>query len=812
MRRLQPPRSTLSVEIIVKEAVDTCVKRKDLSHVKEYMSVLPIDNQLDYLRKKPGCEDIALEILIESGRAEEAAEIYMRKGRFLKAASCSNVDVTKGICFLEQARLIYSATVDDDQSTAENSMQNVIRYLNMAAPCLGDDPENLADCYFMIGMINKNQQFVKYAADEFAKCGNYVGVLLCNMNLWDVGDIASDVIVESLAKMLHFVGWKSGDKMKMLQAYFGIEKVVGNDGEVYFRINEAKFEILLQRLAKNNVHLGDFRIPFNNQEEEEEGNRCILNVALSMADKMVGELMDLYQNELRNNAICLEFLQGISHNDCQLEHSCPTLKTIQDRCNVYCAILQMHGLLRDRMAPILKDVKFKEQTKGFVFLTRYSDQEMVETCHFFYQDLTYFTQYLSSKQCSGQSLIRSLPDMSFLKEQIMWCVQKMWKQAGDEGKFSNMNLFFEVFILSTYAGVRFVQYEVDNIREEIKQRYRSVKMPPKSEIAMLNKREFRYETFHTMFMDSKSWMHDEGCLIESMHVLLRRALGLVLRKDVPLPSLTHSLILLEFCLSLCLISLSRTNRDFEIHVPEFYIEGIHFWSGCYQSCFNAKYSAYDNIDCVAFMKGNNLVKNLVSFILDLLSGVKFDLFHQAFGDIDLLQSDLKHRADAERFLILVLVLLGNHRLYSDNPSSARPICLSLRKFARMERRAPGFILQALDSASRVNSPENALTVVRKILQQSGRALLNTNWGNLHKLYCSDVAYEEKPKTVKRPPKEEKTPRINKEHPTVIQSPIDENVALQKKHDDEDAGVEIKINSSAAMQNEGFNYFLQDSKG
>ena len=816
IRSLQPPRSTLSIEGIVKMVVSAFIKRKDMSLVKEYVSELPIDNQLDYLRKKPGCEDIALEILIENGRAEEAAEIYMRKGQFLKAASCSNVDVTKGICFLEQARLIYSATVDDDQSTAENSMQSVIGYLNMAAPCLGDNPENLADCYFMIGMINKNQQLVKYAADEFAKCGNYVGVLLCNMNLWDVGDIASDVIVESLAKMLHFVGWKSGDKMKMLQAYFGIEKVVGSDGEVYFRINETKRKQRFQQLAYSNTHLCDLQRPFSShEEEEEECNRSILNAALSIADEIVRKLMDLYQKKLRNNAICLEFLQGIAHNDCQLEHSCPTLKTIQDRCNVYCAILQMHGLLRERMAPILKDSKVKEQTKGFVSLVCYRDEEMVETCHSFYQNLTYFTQYLCNNQCSGMHLVRSIPDMSFLKEQILWCVQKMWKQAGDEGKFSNMNLFFEVFILSTYAGVRFVQYEVDNIREEIKHRYNVGNLVPKNEIASFDKLEDRYKTFHTMFMDSKAWMHDEGCLIESMHVLLRRSLALVLRKDVPLPSLTHSLILLEFCLSLCLISLSRTNRDFEIHVPEFYIEGIHFWSGCYQSCFNTKYSAFDNIDYVAFMKGNSMVKSLIIFMLELVSGEKcekYDLFHQAFGDIDLLQDDLRHRADAERFLILVLVLLGNHRLYSDNSSSASPIILKLRKFARMERQAPGFILQALDSASRVSSPEDALIVATKILRQSDRVLLTSNWSNISKRYLTKIAPEERPRTVQMPPKEEKAPRINAEQPTFIQHSIYDVIILEESYDNEGTSVGLNLESSPLSQDEGYNYFLQDSEG
>ena len=813
-RRLQPPRSTLRIENIVKEAADACVKRKDMSLLKEYMSELTIDNQLEYLSRKPGCEEIALEILIDNGRAEEAAEIHMRKGRYLKAASCTMKKVTKGICYLEQARLIYSKGPSEIKSSLQQVIDSALQYLNMAIPCLPDDAENLADCYFMIGVLTDKLQLIKYAAELFGKSGNYVGLLLSNKRLWSKGELTSNIVVESLAKMLRLVGRGSTERMKMLQNYFGIEKVPINDAELYFRINRPKLQIHLDWLACSKYHFEALQRHFESRDED-EGNLYVISSTFQIANEIVQKLMDYYEKELENNAICFQYLQGIPHEECGLEHKYPNLKTIQSRCTAYCAILQMHGLLRERMTEILKTSKLKEHANRFEYLTCYTDDKMIETCHSFYQDLMCFTQFLSRAQCTGMHLVRSLPEMSFVKDQIHWCIKSIWQKAGDKGRFSDMNLFLEVFTLSSYAGTRFVQYEVDKILEEIKTRYKSTNYPPKNEIAVLNSREFRYETFHTMFMDSKLWMHDDGALIESVHVLLRRGLALVAKKDVPSPSLTSSVTLLEFCLSLCLISLSRTNRNFEIYLPEFYTEAVQFWSGCYESCFNANYSALQNIYYVTFSKGNTMVKSLVIVILDLLSGKnspRFDLFDLAFGDTDLLVKDLRHRADAERFLVLVLVILGNHRIFSDVPASGRPIVLKLLEHAKKDRKAPGFILGALDSASRIQSPDDAITVLKRILLQSGRALSAWTWKTIRSHYLQGTANEEKPRTVQRPTREEKGPVINDKQPTVILRPDDSNLSVTKNDEEvDDDKVVLKHETNTDVE-EVYNYFLQNSKG
>ena len=810
-KRLQPPRSTLSIERIVKEAADMCVKRKEMSLLKEYLSELPVEKQLDYVKKKPGCEEIALEILIEYGRAEEAAEIYMRKGKFLKAASCSKVDAFKGVCFLEQARLIYSKAANKDGDISENVKESVLHYLNKSVLHLENDVADLADCHLMTGVITGSLQDLKYAADIYSKCGNYVGALLCQKHLWEKGEIASDVIVESLSKMLLLIERRSSDKIKMLQVYFGIEKAASNDGDFLFKINDSKSQLHLEWLLCSDAHIRELWRHFENQYEE-EGNFCIISATFPIANSIVDQLMDIYETELQGNALCLQFFQGVMHNNCQLQHGFPSYKTVQSRCNAYSAILQIHGLLRKRMTEILKHNKLREHVKEFEALTRFNEGIMLKTCHSFYMDLIFFTQYLSRDQCSGMHLVKSLPEMQIVKDQIQWCIEKMWRDAGDKKRFSDTDLFLEIFTMSSYAGIRFVQYEVDNIREEIKQRYRYLNLPPINEIALLNTREFRYETFHTIFMDSRLWMHDAGALIEFLHVLLRRGLRLVLRKDVPLPSVTNSLLLLEYSISLCLISLSRTNRNADINLPEFYIEGIQFWSGSYESSFKSNYSALANVQYVSLYNGNNLVKSLMIFILDLLSSKsyrRFDLFHQCLNDTNCLQRDPIYRANAERFLILVLVLLSNHRLYSDDPSSARPLVMQLRKYDSMKRQAPGFILNALNSAARINSPKDAVKVMERLLMQSNRMLVTCNWRTIRKAYMPVVEKDEKPKRVVKFQTEEKPPRFATKEPTIVQHEEDDSLVLQEK-ESEDSNPQPK--SDLGAQDEDDNYFLQESEG
>ena len=806
-KRLQPPRSTLSIERIVKEAADMCVKRKDMSHLKEYLSELPIEKQLDYVKKKPGCEEIFLEILIDNGRGEEAAEIYLQKGEFLKAASCSKVGATKGVCFLEQARLIYSRTANEDESISEGMKESVLRYLKKSLLYLKNDSSDFADCRLMIGVVNDSLQDLKYAADIYSKCGNYVGALLCQKNLWERGELKSDVIVESLAKMLLLIGRRSSNKMKVLQAFFGIEKGSLTDGDFVFKINDLKFQLHLRWSGTNSSNLRGY---FESQAEE-EGNFCVISATFPIANAIVDKLMETYERELQNNAICLQFLQDVVHKDCQLQHVFPSLNSIQDRFNGYFAILQMHGLLRERMAAILKHKKLREHLKGFPSLTRFNEKIMVETCHSFYMDLIFFTQYLSIDQCSGVHLVRSLPEMQFVKDQILWCIEKMWKNAGDEGKFSDMNLFLEVFTMSSYGGIRFVQYAVDNIREEVKQRYRSNSLPPKWEISIFNKRELVYETFHMMFMDSRLWMHDEGALIESLHVLLRRGLALVIRKDVPLPSVTNSLMLLEYCLSLCLISLCIRNRGVKIHLPEYYIEAVQFWSGSYERCFKSKCSALESTTYVSFPSGSKMVKSLLIYILDLLSDEKFsrlNLFHRAFSDSESLPGNPSYRANAERFLIFVLVLLSNHSLYCNEPFSDQPIILQLRNYASKERQVPGFIHNALKSAARAMSSEDAIVVLRKLLLQSRRTLSSWTWSAICESYLPVVAKEEKLKKFQKFPRKERPPRFNAKKPTDIQK-AESGTLVHQENDKENNYFPLKSDLSALNEKK---YSLQESEG
>ena len=810
-KRLQPPRSTLSIERIVKEAADMCVKRKDMSLLKEYLSELPVEKQLDYVKKKPGCEEIALEILIDNDRAEEAAEIYMRKGKFLKAASCSELYATKGACFLEQARLIYSIGPNEDEVVSEEVKESILHYVNKSLLYLKSDSLDLADCRLMIGVITDSLQDLKCAADIYSKLGNYVGALLCQKHLWEMGEIASDVLVESLSKMLLLIGRISSNKMKMLQAHFGIEKAATIDGDVYFRINEAKSQLHLGWLLCSDAHIRELWRHFENQSEE-EGNFFIISATFPIANSIVARLMDIYETELQSNDICLQFFQGVMHNNCQLQHGFPSYKTVQSRCNAYSAILQIHGLLRKRMTEILKHSKLREHVKQFESLTRFNEDIMLNTCHSFYMDLIFFTQYLSRDQCSGMHLVKSLPEMQIVKDQIQWCIEKMWRDAGDEKRFSDTDLFLEIFTMSSYAGIRFVQYVVDNIHDEIKQRYRYLTFPPMNELAFKNKEEIRYETFHMMFMDSRLWMHDEGDLIEFLHAVLRRGLGLVLNRDVPLPSVTNSLLLLEYSISLCLISLSRTNRNADINLPEFYIEGIQFWSGSYESSFKSNYSALASVQYVSFYRGKNRVKKLMIFMLDLLTGKKyprFDLFHQCLNDTNCLQRDPIYRANVERFLILVLVLLSNHRLYSDDPSSARPLVMQLRKYDSMKRQAPGFILNALNSAARINSPKDAVKVMERLLMQSNRLLVTCNWRTIRKAYMLVVEKDEKPKRVVKFQTEEKPPRFATKEPTIVQHEEDDSLVLQEK-ESEDSNPQPK--SDLGAQDEDDNYFLQESEG
>lgn len=801
--RLQPPRSTLSIEAIVKEAADGCVRKRNFSLLKEYLSELPMEAQLDYLRKKPGCEDMALEVLIQAGREEEAAEIYMHKENYLKAASCSKVDRTKGVCYLEHARLMWS-----NEDTMAEKEDSIVQFLEQAIPYLKEDPANLADCFFMLGHFKKNLQYMIDAKDQFEQCNNFVGALLCCNRLWQEGELTSDIIVAYVAKTLRQLGLKSSQTMKQLQFFFGIEKVLMNNADVFFRINKAKLRLHSDWLKCSNSKLQKYF----QKNEEEDGNYCILGAAFPIADEIIKALMQTYKEQLDNTAVCYDFLQQVPHQYCKLQHMVPNAELIKERLNAYFAIIQLHGMLRQHMAPIMRMKTLAAKAREFPSLIMCNIDLMTDTCNSFYQDLTGFTRYLSQNDITGMQLSKLLPDMSYVKDQIIWCLQQMWNRAGEDGKFSDVNLFLKVYNLSVYTSSSYVQDEVDSIMDEIKERYKHDKGPRKDEVGIYNSKEKRYETFHTIFMEGKQWMHEEGWLVESFHSLLRKGMGTVLKRDVPLPSLANSVILLEFCLSQCLLALSRLNRNSIVCMPEFYVEGIQFHSETYKSCFGADYSALENIFYINFYRERSQVQLFVSIIQDLISGVRyraFDLFQEAFQNVASLKHDTGHRADAERFLILVLVLLSNHRIFSNDPASARPVLDQLRKHARPNMEVPGFLFKALDSASRINSPEDAKLVVGKILVQSGQKMCSLNWEKVHKHYIPRGRKHMKPQVAPRFQKEEKGPE-----PVVLQRTKNDAVPFEEapKIDGKPNDVDVIVVQSEDETNGDDNYFAATTEG
>ena len=737
-RFFQPPRSTLNAEKVVQEAAEICIKKRDFESLKGFLTELPLEKQLEYLKRKRGCEDVALEVLVENGRAEDAARIYMNKGKYLKAASCTKDDKTKGTCLLEHARQLYL----DNSGQAElesGSMQvnTVLHYLKNSIPLLATDHANLADAYFLIGTITDDTKSILEATKNYKKALIEIGALICDQMLLDKGDIGTAKIFETLSRTYQ-KGGSLVASMKnaiMLQRFFGIEKVTGK-GDIHYRINDQKLLYRLQMLKTSDVEGSDLKTHFDNLDEN-TGNALITRSILQLTDKVATKLMEIYTAELNKSTICQRYLLGIKHDNCTLLHQIPNEELTQKKFNAYFCIMQLQGAVRQFVKVIQKNNILTEDVMRVKSLRdcRESGTEMIDTCNAFYTDLTEYTRYLKTTEFQGLQLARSLPQMSYLKDQILWCISALWERADEEGRYGDVNLFLKVFHISSFAGLSFVQDQINTMKEGLSDRYGKLEKLPTNEACSFDKKfGTGYHTFHTIFNESKHWLHDAGALIDSMHHLFRRAIPLTVWrwKEIPPPSLTNMVLLLEFNISLCIISLSRTqkSRNAGMFLPNFYIEGLQFWCGIYRDCNKSQYSAVDSIGYISYKVGNRYVINLVKVAVDLVLMKEFEklnLFGEAFD------ASNKLSQASERFLLLVLVLLTNYDLYSENDFTIQNALISrLQYYAKQRKHVSGHLHQALQRAANIKRPQDAFLVLKFILQKSGNEVIYHTW----KSFCT----------------------------------------------------------------------------
>ena len=737
-RFLQPPRSTLNAEKVVKEAAEICIKKRDFESLKGFLTELPPEKQLEYLKRKPGCEDVALEVLVENGQAEDAAWIYMKEGKYLKAASCTKNGKTKGICMLEHARQLYLD--NSGQAKLERgSMQvnTVLHYLENSIPLLATDHANLADAYFLIGTITDDTKSIVEATKNYKKALIAIGTLICDQMLLDKGEIGTAEIFETLSRTYQQGGnlVASMKNAVMLQRFFGIEKVTGK-GDIHYQINDQMLLYRLQILKTSDVEGSDLKTHFDNLDEN-TGNALITRSILQLTDEVATKLMEVYTVELNKSTICQRYLLGIKHDSCTLLHQIPNKELTQQKFNAYFCIMQLQGAVRRFAKVIQKNNILTEDVMRVKSLRdcRESGTEMIDTCNAFYTDLIEYTRYLKTTKFQGLQLARSLPQMSYVKDQILWCISALWERADEEGRYGDVNLFLKVFHISSFAGLIFVQDEINTMKEGLSDRYSKLAKLPANEACIYNKKfGTGYDTFHTIFNESKSWLHDAGALIESIHHLFRRAIPLTVwrRKEIPPPSLTNMVMLLEFNISLCIISLSKTHESCNagMHLPNFYIEGLQFWSGIYRDCYKSQYSAIESIDYVSDKVGNGYVINLVKVVVDLILMKRFEklnLFREAF--------DASNKASqaSERFLLLVVVLLTNYDLYSQNDFTIQNALISrLKNYAKQTKHVSGHLHQALQRAANIKGSQDALLVLKFILEKSGNEVIYHTW----KSFCA----------------------------------------------------------------------------
>eukprot|EP00794_Sanderia_malayensis_P005798 gene5798-6495_t len=737
---LRPPRSTITLTKVAIKAADLYWKRQQIENMKSVLGVLKLDDQLSYL-SKPECEKVLIQVLIDNGRLEDAARIHIDKGRYLDAAALTQDKKTKGLCHLEYARMLYRNWIEKPSGNLDNTDNSLVivgKYpcpdplINAVETCvkLLHDSSYYAEACEMEGFINACSASSRRAVKCYTEVEDHFSCLICNTFLFEIGEGDTSIFASNINKVYHIVcllaqevNLENAKLLRVCRKLFGIE---GNkESGFVVNLNKLQYRLCLLDIKLNIAK--QLKAAFSNKGSAKAGNYQLTMLILGFVDKLSSKLRNIYEQELASEKTCQNYINGVAHIECYQKHQIPDSNCIQRRLNAFFAIIQLDGVTRTFIQR--KNGLTKQDLQHLNYLKNYSfDECMVAVCRAFYNEFISYTYYLSPDNLTGALLSSCLPSMLFLKEQILWYTSHIWESAEDTKKFGDINLFLEISVLSNFISVGYSQTIVDKIKEKIFDRYSNMFLP-QNEGAIFNKRIGCIQTFHTLFAESKDWLHTEGCLIESIHCLIRRTIRIPLgnSKTLPLPDLLNVILLLEFNIALCFISLSflSPRKNLNVILPDFYFEGIEFWSGLYTK-YQDSYTAIDSIEWVS-EEGKNLITALVDEMVYLMIGEKFEklnMFKMA------LSKECMQLQSGQRFFVLVLVVLANSHLFSLSSANHGKIVDKIRHFANVNVNGEDYLSGALQQCVAIKDGKDASKELKCFLENQGKDIVHCNWEKL----------------------------------------------------------------------------------
>ena len=768
---IRPPRSTLTLDRVCAEAAEEYFRKKDLTTLHEVLRLMPsVEAQLQYAESK-GYTDLMIDILVENERGEDAALMLMQRGRYIQAVKCTSQKKTAAVCYLENAGILFERfLLDEKKGCFENneldelivsSLERCIEISSEADCDTCDTALVLGDAFYMMSVVKNDTDYTKKALQSYEKTKNVVGMFMCYLCLYEEDKDISDKLIKVLGQVLEVVStllltrrFTSTEQNLVVTCaqHLGYECLI-NKGI----LNEFKVVNRKRLFAVFSCLTIDSTSAFNsmgtsNAFEDVTGERSYMaSLLFERVFQFLVKLRGCLEREYKHRLPCERFLSGFSHRQeqCGLQHVRPTRERFQVACDPLLKLIWLDSISRNFLSKVGNFKKRKMDEYFQDLLQRiFRSFTTSNTCDTLYRFILQHTRYLSSTTFKGGELANVLRNAnSAVRTHVDWYLKMLAKEENEEYLLSDVNLFLKMSLMANAIGLDPPQSEivVRGLREKMQAKYQDPNAIIPRNIGVVFNKEQQIELFHESYISSLFLAHKKKNIIGATHHILRRFYPKIITKykDLALPTLQNSTIVLEVHLSLCLLGLCKIspNANPRVFLPEFYIQNARFFSSLYALSHKGSSDALNAVALIKDSTNANVFLNQLKVFVELICATKFEKFDMFTAALKEAKSG--HYEYFERFLILVLVLIGSsHPLLILEIVKPLARCLKAKIPILVAQKDdfPERLISALVKFESAEKGVDVLYVLEDLLKDSGTEFVECCWKrDLNKLWFQSRA-------------------------------------------------------------------------
>ena len=730
------PRFDQRYDSICYQAAEYYLERGQLDLMTSALEKLPESKDRITFLKKNSCYEQAAELLLNEGKAQEAAKMMRSHGKFLEATLYTEDVKFAAQCYLLAARtVVLSKENKENASRFEETQELIEAPLRRAAELYErcGDLNGQADVKFIRGEFYGNFDDLNEAGRLYNKAVNYAGVAECFLLLMEgdskhVSRPKALLVIKDLLRLIFALHKNNQGNMdrtavSMCEYHFGLMDTEDPHTREVPRLEMVRFtDLQIEKQVKND------------KIDLDDACRIIKEHLHKKAATLLQQVWDKCESINNQSQPCSRYLSGTLCNkeNCKHYHGDLTVQRFANRFYALDFLIKIDAMV----AKYLKELK-RESARVTQQLRHLLEKP------FEFKACQMLEELLFPRRGQlGQSYVLEESDFLHLRQDQLVCdriieyAKFVWHNASQEERWSDSNLFIRVSNLMHVAAAAVGEiFDLLSVEERNFERKTQGNVRDFYGFFIDERKAGCFKIFSQWFERSKDELYRKCDILKASHSAIKIFLFTSAKRNyLPNTSTTNAVMIIEFYITACLMLYSRLMmNDSLVCLPASYLSLIRLWDIvnrsnpnqlCLRTVIRHHTPAFEVEKRASQLDGLRMeTESMVKLMFGVVSE-KYNIFSDTFCDRN------ADSGDAERVLILALTMLCNsgHGIPKSCESLIRQEFLRLKSCKHL----PNKLRQCIKAVRESSGLGDVVNALQDLLSQKPRQdkLFDVKWDKM----------------------------------------------------------------------------------